>query len=64
MNYYIKNHNNKTQGKLRNLHSKQPKAFWKLINKLDNKKVDDEIKIHQLEWSQYDLELSYNTDWN
>ena len=48
MNYYITNHNNKTQDKLRDLHSKQPKAFWKLINKLDNKNVDDKINIEEL----------------
>ena len=48
MKYYITNHNNKAQDKLRTLHSKQPKAFWKLINKLDNKNVDDKIKIEEL----------------
>ena len=40
MNYYINKHNKATKTKLRNLKSKNPKEYWKIINSIDNKKVD------------------------
>ena len=48
LNFFINDHKNKTQNKLRNLHSGQPKQFRKLMNNLQPKKVDGKIKIKEL----------------
>ena len=48
MNFYIKKHNFHTQNKLRKLHSKKPKEFWKLLNKPDDNSTDEKIKIEEL----------------
>ncbi|MCW4343918.1 MAG: reverse transcriptase family protein [Candidatus Thiodiazotropha endolucinida] len=45
LNSYINKHNQSTQQKLRNMKSKRPKDFWKIINATDNKTKDDEIEL-------------------
>ena len=58
LNLFINDHKNKTQNKLRHLHSGQPKQFWKLIHNLETKKVDDKIKIEEL----YEYFKNLNSD--
>ena len=48
MNFYVKRHNFQTLNKLRKLHSKKPKEFWRLLNKLDDTLTDKKIKIEEL----------------
>ena len=48
MNYYINKHNKATKTELRNLKSKNPKEYWKIINSIDNKKVDSNIELDSL----------------
>ena len=42
---YINKHNKSTQDKLRNLKSKNPKDFWKIMNSLDKAKDNESINI-------------------
>ena len=58
LNFLFNDHKNKTQNKLRNLHSGQPKQFWKLMHNLETKKVDDKIKIEEL----YEYFKNLNSD--
>ena len=48
MNFYINKHNKSTQDKLRNLKSKNPKDFWKIMNSLDKAKGNERINIETL----------------
>ena len=48
MNYYINKHNKATKTKLRNLKSKNPKEYWKIISSIDNKKLDSNIELDSL----------------
>ena len=41
MNKYINKHNKNNEAKLRNLHKKRPKDYWKLLNSLQNKNSKD-----------------------
>ena len=39
MNFYINKHNEGTQDKLRNLKSKNPRDFWKIMNSLKKQNI-------------------------
>lgn len=47
MNSYINKHKAKTKIKLRNLHSKKPKDFWKLINSMESKTECADLDIEE-----------------
>ena len=59
MNYYINKHNKTTKTKSRNLKSKNPKEYWKVINSIDNKKVDSNIELDSL-YSFFSMTLMQN----
>jgi hypothetical protein len=42
MNYYIKKFKHKNGNKLRNMHDKNPKQYWKFLKKLKPKSKDDD----------------------
>lgn len=48
LNYFINKHNKSKQTELRNLKSKNPKEYWKIINSADCKKVDSDIELDAL----------------
>ena len=48
MNFYINRHNKNTQDKLRNMKSKNPRGFWKIINSLEKSKDNEKIDIETL----------------
>ena len=48
MNFHINKHNKSTQEKLRNLKSKNPRDFWRIMNSLDKSKDNENIDIETL----------------
>ena len=48
MNFYINKCIKKSQNKLRNMHNKDPKEYWKTLNSVDNKKQDPDIVLEDL----------------
>ena len=48
MNFYINKFIKKSQNKLRNMHNKDPKEYWKTLNSIDNKKQDPDIILEDL----------------
>ena len=40
MNFYLNKFNHETQEKLRSLKSKNPKEFWKIMNKIEKKMTE------------------------
>ena len=48
MNFYINKFIKKSQNKLRNMHNKDPKEYWKTLNSIDNKKQDPDIVLEDL----------------
>ena len=45
MNFYINKHNRETQRNLRNLQSKNPKEYWKILNSLNTKPESTDINL-------------------
>ena len=48
MIFYINKFIKKSQNKLRNMHNKDPKEYWKTLNSIDNKKQDPDIVLDDL----------------
>ena len=48
MNFYINKFINDSQNKLRKMHNKYPKEYWKTLNSIDNKKQDTDIVLEDL----------------
>ena len=48
MNFYINKHNKNTQDKLRNLKSKNPRYFWKIMNSVNKTNDNENIDIQTL----------------
>ena len=48
MNFYISKHKKATQQKLRKMKNKNPKDYWKILNSLDNKPENADIKLEDL----------------
>ena len=48
MNFYISKHKKATQEKLRKMKNKNPKDYWKILNSLDNKPENADIKLDDL----------------
>ena len=48
MNFYINKFINNSQNKLRKMHNKYPKEYWKTLNSIDNKKQDTDIVLEDI----------------
>ena len=48
VNKYVNKHKKAFQSKLRQMQSKQPNDFWRLINGLSKKKIASEVNLNTL----------------
>ena len=63
MNKYIRKFNKKTEHKLRNLQSKKPKEYWKILNSIKNKKQHKTPEIQELfNFFKDSFTAEYDTD--
>ncbi|MES9882143.1 MAG: reverse transcriptase family protein [Sedimenticola sp.] len=60
LNKHISRHKKKTQTKLSELHTNKPKDFWKILNRMDKPKLDENITIDNL----YDYFKEINSNEN
>ena len=47
LNNYINKHNKANESKLRNMHRKRPKEYWKFLNSLKNKKQNEQPDLNE-----------------
>ena len=65
MNFHINQVNSKMESKLRNLKSKNPKEFWKIIKNIDRSKTEQKINlepVYQFFLFCFFLNLNENSD--
>ena len=48
MNFHINKYNKTQQSKLRDLHDKNPRQYWKILNDIENKKDSEAIDLNTL----------------